>query len=70
MKTDNSKGRNGFKRRSSKGNYSPEKKDSEELAIGRDICKAHREYGKDSLSINDVDNIPGIENFIKIKEKE
>jgi len=60
-----SDGRNGFKQRS------PFKKrayvDYGGLSMGRDILSCHRAYGKGSLSIDDIDSIPGVEMLISVK---
>jgi len=60
-----SDGRNGFK------NRSPFKKrvyvDHEGLSMGRDISSCHRAYGNGSLSIDDIDSIPGVEMLISVK---
>jgi len=68
MKTQTLKvtyGRNGFK------NRSPFKKrayvDHGGLPLGRDILSCHRAYGKGSLSIDDIDSIPGVEMLISVK---
>ena len=62
------KGKNGFKRR---GNYHKDKGyDNEGLAMGRDINISRKIYGEGSLSIEDVDSIPGVEDFLRIKNGE
>ena len=62
------KGRNGYKRRGDYAKSDTGNWDSKNLAMGRDIYRSHIRYGEGTLSVDDIDNIPGVESILE-KEK-